>query len=363
MSWYGAGVGWSCRFLLPLAWLLSWSTPIAAQPVVGVQVAYQAPPNCPDTTEFSKQLLARTARVRFQEHADLQFIVEVTAEGGIYHGRIQVRRTSAASDRVVQASSCAEVVEALALVGALTIDPDAATGDLSEEQLASASETLSAQVQQSAVVALPPENPPPPAEPSPPPPAEPAPTPPRLPPEDHPPARSVTVAVGAAAELAAALAPTVMPVGRLFWELRTQRDQVGMTAGLSLAGGATTVVVDSGEANLDWLAVRADLCPVGWRPVAWLLLRGCAMGDIGQLRGRGKEGEARLVPHEASQIWGSAGSLARVELLPGGPWMFRVDSGVVVPFVSEAGFTIAGEDVLNIPIVAWGGAVGLGLLF
>jgi hypothetical protein len=115
-----------------------------------VRLRYDGDAACPDRDAFVAQVLARTPRVRFVEREDEGRVIAIVVRAG--EGRSTgtlsaaeaaagptngQRRMSAA--REVSAPSCADVVSALALVTALTIDPRALTTSLPAAPSASAS--------------------------------------------------------------------------------------------------------------------------------------------------------------------------------------------------------------------------------
>jgi len=96
-----------------------------------VHIDYAAPAGCPDTTAFLRALQNRTTRFReaATDEPARKFLAWVRAAGASFSGRLEIRgpdgRTAV---RTVDAAVCQEVASALALITALTIDPDALTG-------------------------------------------------------------------------------------------------------------------------------------------------------------------------------------------------------------------------------------------
>lgn len=95
-----------------------------------VGIDYVAPPDCPDSTEFMRSLRERTTRFREAGPNEpvRQFLVSITADGPSFVGRFEIRGPDGSvAAREVDASDCAEVSGAVALMVALAIDPSALT--------------------------------------------------------------------------------------------------------------------------------------------------------------------------------------------------------------------------------------------
>jgi hypothetical protein len=104
---------------------------VAAAEPESVRIDYAAPAGCPDATAFLRSLRERTTRFR-EAAPDVQarrFLVRVSAVGSSFSGRLEIRSPDGRTAvRNVDASVCDEVSSALALITALTIDPNALTG-------------------------------------------------------------------------------------------------------------------------------------------------------------------------------------------------------------------------------------------
>jgi hypothetical protein len=90
--------------------------------------------DCPAIETFSRRVLARTPRAApATGKADVAFVlsVEVSPEGAA--GTLEVVEGDARSRRSVRGASCEEVVDALALIAAVTLDPDASTAPIAIE--------------------------------------------------------------------------------------------------------------------------------------------------------------------------------------------------------------------------------------
>src|SRR5580692_7138294 len=92
-----------------------------------LHVEYVAPGNCPTEADFEAGVRARTAFARFADEPNAQAVhVIVRPTGAKYAGHLSiVSRSGRVSERDVQDALCSDVVDALALVTALAVDPNA----------------------------------------------------------------------------------------------------------------------------------------------------------------------------------------------------------------------------------------------
>jgi hypothetical protein len=99
-----------------------------------VRLGYRAPAGCPTRDAFVAQVGRRTSRAEWQSEGDdlRHFDVRVERHGTrSATGRLEIRAPGvAAATRNVKGRNCDEVVEALALVTALAVDPKAKTAPL-----------------------------------------------------------------------------------------------------------------------------------------------------------------------------------------------------------------------------------------
>ncbi|GAC1577875.1 MAG: hypothetical protein NVS3B20_25690 [Polyangiales bacterium] len=97
-------------------------------PVEPMRVFYEAHPGCPDAQHFSSEIVARTPHVRIVNDASTARVIRVTIArsslGSTGHLVIQ-EGSSTSNAREVSATSCDEVVSAIALIAALSVDPQA----------------------------------------------------------------------------------------------------------------------------------------------------------------------------------------------------------------------------------------------
>jgi len=124
------------RVALVGAAILGFARAAAADPE-SVRINYAAPDGCPDATAFLQSLKERTTQFR-EATADepaRRFLVRVKSVGSTFHGRLEIRAPDGRTTvRSVDAALCEEVSTALALITALTIDPNALTDALPKDE-------------------------------------------------------------------------------------------------------------------------------------------------------------------------------------------------------------------------------------
>jgi len=348
--------------------------------------AYEAPAPCPARSGFLARVLARTARAEVTTTGAATLRVEVTivARVGGYQGRLRIAPNGDdETERLVTAGSCAEVIDALALVVALTVDPGAVTTPLTSEAVAAVEEAVAATLEPSP--AEPAKAPTVPAGPdamsSEPRPAAPSPAParrqraPRPPRADvHPRADAVTtpprLATGVALELDGAPAPAPtepLPALRVFGDLALARGHATPSAGLSVAGGRKEAVTALATTELTWVTARADLCPLGFVEERWLTLRPCLGLGAGAVHANPRPRAPGSIEgaHAATIPWLDASGLLRADLTPTRRLLLRLEAGAVVPLLSGTGFEFSAEPeplpVLDVPAVSYVAGAGIGV--
>ncbi len=131
-----ADVWTALRHVAPLAAaIVLLAGQLRAQEAVPIQVSYQAAPGCPSAQSFVARLKMHTRRLRLSSDPDaLELDVTVRATATGYAGKLSVLRPEGGrGSREFQDTQCTEVVAALALSAALSIDPDAVLTVPSEE--------------------------------------------------------------------------------------------------------------------------------------------------------------------------------------------------------------------------------------
>jgi hypothetical protein len=308
----------------------------SAAPIV-VALDYSAPAGCPAASSFREQVLARTPRVSFAEPSaagSLRWRVEIAETSGGSRGTLRVvERQPSTLEREVHASSCEQVVDALALVAALSVDPEASLTAREKPQGAAAPVTT-------------PTTPSPPAAPT---------QPPAL---DSP--HATKLSLGLMLTVGSGLAPG------LVWAPRPSaglsfRSRHGYTWGLAVSvtqarGHAT---VDEGQAEFTWSLGRLEVFPVragrgNWRfePAAFV--------EAGQVRARGV---AVLPSAEVRRPALSAGGLGRLSYLAFDLLWFGLEGGAAASLVRDRFYLFETATVFRVPAVAGFLGAGVGLEF
>src|SRR6187399_1602737 len=100
---------------------------VSAQEIVPVVLSYSAPSSCPSQGRFVARLRMHTQRLELSNESDalvLDVAIARTSRG--FSGTLEVAQSGrAAGTRTFEAAECPEVVWALALSAALSIDPQA----------------------------------------------------------------------------------------------------------------------------------------------------------------------------------------------------------------------------------------------
>jgi hypothetical protein len=352
----------------------------SAGDVEPVQFAYSAPSTCPDAEAFVKEVRARTARFRIIEGGPglRSFEVRIAAAPNGFTGMLRVvDRTGAVSARSVERPQCDDVAKTLALVTAISIDPEAASGSDAPASATSTSATPSADPA-SATLAAAPLATTPPSSPSSPSPAN-----------ANPPLPRATIATAAPQEAVAQQAASPAPpprswqatvgVGAFAQGLAAPGAVVGEAAfaGLALEGpsvwspelriGAAqassgSIAASPGSLNLAWIVARVDACPLRWPARGPLAVRPCLTADVGAL-----SASVIHVPTPQSPVrpWGTLGALALGEWEPAGPLFLAAELSLSTPLQRDQ-FYVGPQPaptVYQAPLFVPAGALEMGVRF
>lgn len=256
----------------------------ATPPRERVHLAYEAPPACAARATLEAAVAARAPAVVFTPPADdaRVFAVVITETDAGYRGSLAVGSTGGTASRELAAARCDDLVQALALVIALAIDPAAL----------SAPPSITA---------------------PPPPPAVVRPSPWRA---------AALIGGGVSGGVTPGAAPAVAVEARLV------RRGLGHAALTALLGGSERSVGD-GDAAFRWLAGRGSLC--------WQWLHGaidadaCGHLEMGAINADGM-GIARA--HEAARTWLAPGAHAAARWT-GRRFLLEAQGGVSVPILRD----------------------------
>jgi hypothetical protein len=311
-------------------------------------VEYAAPAGCPTGEALAEQIAARTPVFR-ERAAELALRVEVMSEPGGVLGRASLVLSGHAAERELRAARCDEVVEALALVVAILVDPNADTRPLPAGGVAAPGPATAEPPPGVAPrAALPPQaerphavrrSPPPPRGPVPP--AEPA----------------YRFVAGAQAAFVGAVAPELALGPRVFGGVELHRSWPWPSS-VRLSGArlfSRRLRDVQGSMKLTADLARADACFVRLRE-GRLTLEPCAGLDVGLLRidashPRGAE--------DSGRIWADVGGLIRASVAATDWLGAEVEIGADVPLVQYR-FAFQGRAALyrTVPV---GMHLGLGL--
>jgi hypothetical protein len=327
-----------------------------------LHVDYSAPGNCPTEAEFEARVRSRTALARFagEDEKDAQAVqVVVMPTGTTYAGHLSiVGRSGHVSKRDVEDALCVEVVDALALVTALAVDPNASLSPSGPAPVASAPVANAKPPAEGAapepVAVIPLVAPPPVAETA----RRPAPSRPRE--ADRSPSSPAprwSVNLGASLVTTAGIAPDALAGGGGLGEIESgSRGWLAPSARLTLFVAANGVFESTTTSKADFLllAGRVDFCPlrVGSRGLS---LRPCVAVDIGAVRA-----EAVVDGVAGVEGWFDAAALVRARWAPGGGRFFvELEGGIFVP-VNHSSFVLKDAQGTTTPVDTpwWAGPLG-----
>lgn len=228
------------------------------------------------------------------------------------------------SRRSIEAPSCAEVVDALALVMALSIDPRATFA------------RATAPEPQPVPAATSPETPPA---------------------VERSPAARWHLGATAQAMLATGFAPGALIA--LAPSLTASR-RYGPRLTLHLAHGPSrSFQATSGAARFGFTSGLLDLCPAGWRWSKTLTLFPCLAAELGGIRAVGVE---TAETHRVWARWQAGGAAGLLSWTPRDRLTVELRGAAVSPLARDR-FVIGQETVHQLPDVAVRGGIGLGCSF
>jgi hypothetical protein len=264
-----------------------------------VTLSYEADRGCPSDSEFALAVHRRTKLPTFTSGRGgvrVRARLDLHADGA--GGKVEIVDVAGRTTlREVTATTCAEVVSALALATALALDPQAGLDEPVSE-------------------GVPPRAPEAPSAPTAPETAAAART-------AEPKAPSV-VRLGAGVHVVTGVLPNAAVAPVLFFD---PAPFVRIALEGSLAASDQPV---PDAASFQWLALPVTACPFTWKS-ARLSLAPCVFGELGLLRGRGivvADPKARTRPLYALGVTGRA-------LLDLSPWFVELDAGARFPLVQD----------------------------
>ena len=352
-----------------------------------IRLEYRAGAGCPAEAAFVDRIRARTARARFVRAGGRVRTFTVELEGGARpSGSVTVvngPRTE--GTRRLEADTCSDVADALALMVALALDPHAhpaetplsgpsssvasGAGPVGAPDLAPDASEVEASVPEGSA----PEPPaadagavddagPDSSSSSPASPSWIEPDVPATPPAPAPPRPPLHFFGG----IDLALASDVTPTSPLFagapyvgWR-STREGLLGPSFRASfLRAGTGTLTEPGGAASFTWTVGRLDACAMLW-PAGRLRLGGCARVEGGVLEGSGEQIANALTQRSA---WVALGALARVEWSLLGPLFLDAEGGPTFRITADRFYFLPGTTVYDVPVVGFSSEAGLGVHF
>jgi hypothetical protein len=299
---------------------------LPAEETQAFRVVFSSSSVCNNPSEFVEQLQRRTGHLRPANAVEpaLTFFVSLNSTQAGVQGHLRVQNPDGTgSSREVPGVDCHEVLSAMALIGALVVDPFAVT---TEE--------------------LPP----------PPPPPRPEPESPKV---VAPPTRAGwSFEVGHRLNLNAGVLPGFGWGQSLFVEAGLPVTELFQPSARLSGHHAQNVEVDAlGTGEFTWTAARLALCPVVWAPEPSVSVRPCVFVDAGQF-----QAEGIAVPAEklSSLFWAAAGPELEFEVRLVGPLTLGAEIGWMFPLVRHDWFYFLPGQV-HVHQISSGFAAGLGL--
>jgi hypothetical protein len=300
--------------------------PAHAQPAAVRTFAYDAPAACPGRTEFSALVRART-KAWPASASPFAVTVTIKEEPESLVGRVTFERAGQITPRELRAAGCAELAEALSLIVAILVDPQAQQAPL-----------------------------PPAAEPAPPPvPRVPPPAPPSSPP-------ALWLSAGLEAAFETAMTGKVEVGGRLFVGVgRGERSVVASSARLSFTHVAGHELSPASGLRADFSldTGRIEAC-VARVERSGFAIEPCPFFELGRVRAVGLHPEGDVT---SDGTWSALGLALRPSLTLWQRLVLGGALGVTVP-VTRYRYAFTGESELTrTASVGLDAALGLGMRF
>jgi hypothetical protein len=301
-------------------WL--WTSLAGAQADGSFRLDYEAPAQCPASTAFAAKIEGHTplARLSTTETASRRFRAVFDTSGPAARGRLEiVDFDGTASVREVEGRDCNEVADALALIAAIVIDPNARPASPPPaEQSAPTRPRPITEVTMPQPIPVPTIVRPPPR-----PPPEPAPEP-------------LPLRLGLVFQAGAVSERLVPKLGvALFYGVEALLDRDELFAPSLRASlyriRSGEIQTDFGKANFEWTAGRLSACPILW---SWnsIGVRPCLIGDFGRVLAEGSETTDEA---SASLFWAALGAAGRAEALFVDTLLLEIEAGVLFPLNNQ----------------------------
>jgi hypothetical protein len=326
------------------------------------RVTFSTAAGCGSARAFEDEVLKRTDRLRLAESGEtalgLSVELQPTTQG--IEGRLTLRETDGhVSERAVPGGGCEEVLSAMALIAALTVDPlarpDREVPIASRRPVNESDTSKPVRPKRESPKRVVPTREPRKAE-----------TPeesvePRAP-EPANAKRGLGFGVGQRVTLQTAVMPGATLGLGVHAELVVTSPsllapRIRFSGIFSQSGDITAA---EGRAQFDWITARLQACPVRFGFDQSWNIRPCAYFDAGRLRGEGFDIEPH---HQKSVFWTAAGVELSGEVRLFGPLTLGAEAGLLLPFRRDRFRFDPDTDLHDVPAAGFSGGVGLGLFF
>lgn len=302
--------------VLAAAWLLGAAGGVAEAP------GYTAPPVCPDQRAFSIAVSERLGGARSSTAAlgspGLRSLrVTITASAAGFSGELA---REGGPVRRLEGRSCDDLVRALALVTAMTLDAEPPPPILEQLPRAKAA-------------------------------------PPAKPPKKAAPPPDATIAIGADGAVAFGMVPGNgfgLPV---FVEIRFKNGIRARGVYQRVSGDA--LGLSAGAASFTYNVGRLELCPISM-PVGPVEVTPCALGEAGTVHASPSLVSSAL---PTDQLWGAAGALLRLRYMVSTPLFIEGNASFFVPFNRSRYIFSPGVEVFTTPSIGAAFGLGAGIVF
>lgn len=356
--WFSGGL-MSASLLAPLAAAGQPAAPAPYSAPQQVQLQYAAGAGCPSQAAFVNEVGARIRRPIEWVATNPTTLMVVTLGQVDDHatGKLEVARSAGEpTRREFIASTCAEVGSALALVTALTLDPNARTEPLTAGASFSAA---SANEPPTPVTVFPaPASAPAPVAPTP---SSSAPTPPAPPAEPR--VGEVVGWLGPTLGVSGGYAPEPLVTAGLSLgaRLRVSRSLSPSLQLTPLWGKTGSTGPAAAGGSFAWTMARLEACPTQFQLAAPLALAGCVAAEAGRLSARGTA--SQIVPDAAERWWFAAGVAASLHFAAG-PWFTRLGAQALFPATrDEFVFRDPDQHIHEASAIVVGASLGVGFQF
>ncbi len=338
-SLFGAAATFAVTFASPAA---------AAESTVPVHLDYAAPRSCPDAVAFTAQVKSRAPKVVLVSDPSARDLkVRITSRAKGFWGRISISDANGESLRSVAGDDCTEIVTALAVIGAFTLDPVGVAQLRTEQAATKDSATASAEGRADKASTTESQPPADAEKKSPPTLALPQPEDPISPSaddgasqseQDHrlgPTSTRVEFSFGAQAEVITGVAPGFVGSVPVFAEISVGAPNRIFAPAARVRferPGSDADATAQGNAHFTWTEGSLDLCPVAlWLRAGWRL-RPCVRTEVGVVEGTGLNTQ---VGHDETRPWATLGAVAMSRWTIIGPLFVEIEASFIVPFVRD----------------------------